>query len=341
MIYNIIKKVLFQLEPEKAHKFSMNCLAAFTNFMPKTVMDKIFINQPPNFLKIWDLNFKNEIGLGAGFDKNGEYLHPLSALGFGFLEIGTVTPLAQIGNPTPRLIRLPNDNALINRMGFNNKGMEEIYKNVDKWRQKNIHNIIIGGNIGKNKDTPNELAWQDYVLCFKRLYNVVDYFVVNVSSPNTTNLRELQDKFFLEKILSSLQNINIHNKPILLKIAPDLNEFQITQIIETSQQNKLKGIIACNTSLDRTNLLKSSEAIASKFGHGGLSGKPIKNKATEIISYIKNNSSSLDIIASGGIFTKKDVEEKRTAGAILFQVWTGFIYEGPFIVKKIMAKNNC
>ena len=336
MIYNLIKKMLFQLEPEKAHSFSMHCLTSFNNVMPKAIMDKIFNNKPTNLLKIWDLNFKNNIGLGAGFDKNGEYLDPLSALGFGFLEVGTVTPLPQVGNPTPRLIRLPQDKALINRMGFNNKGMEEIYKNLDKWRQKNSHSIILGGNIGKNKDTPNELAWQDYVLCFKRLYNVVDYFVVNVSSPNTPNLRALQDSFFLEKILSSLQNINIHNKPILLKIAPDLNEFQITEIIETSQQNKLKGIIACNTSLDRTNLEKSTQKIATTFGNGGLSGKPIKNKSSEIIQFIKNNSTSLDIIASGGIFTKNDLDEKRNAGAILFQVWTGFIYEGPFIVKKLL-----
>ena len=287
---------------------------------------------------IFGLKFPNRIGLGAGFDKNAKYLQELQTLGFGFVEIGTVTPRPQKGNEKPRLFRLVNDKALINRMGFNNEGVEEVSKRLKKWRKDEHNRFIIGGNIGKNKDTPNEEAWKDYEICFRALHPYVDFFVVNVSSPNTPGLRALQDKDSLKKILTQLQALNaeIHTpRPVLLKIAPDLTWTQIDDVIELANEINLDGLVATNTTIERNGLLTSNEAI-KQIGNGGLSGKPLNERSTEIVSYIgKKANPRIPIIASGGIFNAEDANEKFQAGASLIEVWTGFIYEGPFIVRKI------
>lgn len=300
------------------------------------------IDHPSLEKEVLGLKFKNPVGLGAGFDKNALYLNELEALGFGFVEIGTVTPKAQPGNEQPRLFRLPQDKALINRMGFNNEGVEFARKQLDRWHQKDKSNLssrmIIGGNIGKNKITPNEDAWKDYVTCFDSLFEVVDYFVVNVSSPNTPDLRELQEKGSLRKIFSELRNLNQgkpHPKPLLLKIAPDLTQEQLDDIIELSMEIKLDGLVATNTTIGRNGLITSVDRVES-IGNGGLSGKPLTTKSTEIVRYLSHQTNhSIPIIASGGIFTGVDAREKLESGASLVQVWTGFIYEGPAIVKNI------
>ena len=308
-------------------------------------------------LTVFDLYFKNPVGLGAGFDKNAKYLNELEALGFGFIEIGTVTPFPQEGNVKPRLFRLPKDKALINRMGFNNDGVEVVTKRLQDWRRQNEqrstnnvqrttvnqqcttnNNLIIGGNIGKNKVTPNEDAWKDYEICFNALHPYVDYFVVNVSSPNTPGLRELQEKESLRKILTHLQDQNkkfTAQKPILLKISPDLSFEQIDDVIDLALEINLDGLVASNTTIVR-NDLQTADADVIEIGSGGLSGLPVKNKSTEIVRYItERTGEKLPIIASGGIFSGKDAAEKINAGATLVQVWTGFIYKGPAIVKKI------
>lgn len=292
--------------------------------------------------RAFGLQFKNPVGLGAGFDKNARYLEELECLGFGFVEIGTVTPLPQTGNEKPRLYRLPKDKALINRMGFNNDGSDVIRKRLDEFRERNPDTkLIVGGNIGKNKVTPNEDAWKDYESCFKTLHPVVDYFVVNVSSPNTPGLRELQEKESLRKILSHLQMINnakAKAKPILLKIAPDLSPEQIDDVVSLALEIKLDGLVASNTTIRRNELETHPEKL-EKIGAGGLSGKPLTKRSTEIVHQIHSQTNSLvPIIASGGIFSGKDAEEKIDAGASLVQVWTGFIYEGPSISKRICKK---
>ncbi|HMK03482.1 MAG TPA: quinone-dependent dihydroorotate dehydrogenase, partial [Ferruginibacter sp.] len=294
---------------------------------------------------ILNLPFSNKVGLGAGFDKNAKYLTELEVLGFGFVEIGTVTPLPQAGNDKPRLFRLPKDKALINRMGFNNDGVEAITKRLQAWKLKsgqrttgNGQRMIIGGNIGKNKTTPNENAWKDYETCFNALHDHVDYFVVNVSSPNTPGLRELQEKDALHKILSNLQMQNLKfktQKPILLKIAPDLTTGQIDDVIDLALEIKLDGLVATNTTISREQL-KTQNAGLDNIGAGGLSGLPLKKRSTEIVRYIhQRTNGQIPVIASGGIFTGEDAKEKMDAGASLVQVWTGFIYEGPGIVKNI------
>lgn len=307
---------------------------------------------------IFNIRFPNRVGLGAGFDKNARYLNELEALGFGFVEIGTVTPKPQAGNDKPRLFRLPNDKALINRMGFNNDGVEVIVERLKNWHTSAIKNqqskIIIGGNIGKNKITPNEDAWEDYGLCFTALHPYVDYFVVNVSSPNTPGLRELQEKESLRKILTNLQRLNntlsplnekrettndkpetIFQKPILLKIAPDLAQEQIDDVIDLALEIKLDGLVAANTSISREQL-KTPKSQLEQVGAGGVSGLPVQKRSTEIVQYISQKTKGqIPIIASGGIFTAADAKEKMYAGASLVQVWTGFIYEGPGIVKNI------
>lgn len=297
---------------------------------------------------VMGMQFKNPVGLGAGFDKNAAYLHELEALGFGFVEIGTVTPKAQAGNDQPRLFRLPADQALINRMGFNNEGVAAIKKRLVNWNSRGKNSeLIVGGNIGKNKVTPNEEAWKDYTICFKELHNEVDYFVVNVSSPNTPGLRELQEKDALRKIFGELQSQNAGEKvpkPILLKIAPDLTQPQLDDIVDLSMEMQLSGLVATNTTLDRTNLSAISAALSNEIGMGGLSGKPVKEKSTQIVRYLsKQTNGTIPIIASGGIFTGEDAMEKLKAGASLIQVWTGFVYEGPSIVKNIctyLSKNK-
>lgn len=289
---------------------------------------------------IFNLQFPNKVGLGAGFDKNAKYLNELEALGFGFVEIGTVTPLPQAGNDKPRLFRLPKDKALINRMGFNNDGAKTIAGRLKEWKEKNSQRstLIIGGNIGKNKITPNEDAWKDYEKCFNALHEYVDYFVVNVSSPNTPGLRELQEKDSLRKILGQLKIKNEELKikrPILLKIAPDLNTEQLDDVIDLAMEIKLDGLVATNTTINRTGLITHNSQL-TKIGAGGLSGLPVKERSTEIVSYIhQKTKGQIPIIASGGIFTGEDAKDKINAGASLVQVWTGFIYEGPGIVKRI------
>jgi dihydroorotate dehydrogenase len=293
---------------------------------------------------LFNIQFPNRVGLGAGFDKNAKYLNELEALGFGFVEIGTVTPLLQAGNDKPRLFRLPKDKALINRMGFNNDGVEAVVERLKKVRsQKSKIKIVIGGNIGKNKVTPNEDAWKDYEKCFLALHDYVDYFVVNVSSPNTPGLRELQEKDALHKILTNLQSQNSKfnpstgsgPKPILLKIAPDLTTEQIDDVIDLALEIKLDGLVATNTTISRDRLLTPDSRLTT-IGAGGLSGLPVKARSTEIVKYIhQKTGGKIPIIASGGIFTGSDAKEKIEAGASLVQVWTGFIYEGPGIVKQI------
>ena len=282
---------------------------------------------------VFGLRFPNPVGLGAGFDKNARYLKELSVLGFGFTEIGTITPKAQEGNEKPRLFRLPADRALINRMGFNNEGVEAAARRLATWKDKNASDMIIGGNIGKNKSTPNEDAWRDYDICFRRLHDLADYFVVNVSSPNTPGLRALQEKDALSRILSNLQEINAgmpKRKPLLLKIAPDLTEGQLEDIVTLAGEVKLDGLVATNTTISREGLSAESAEMAANIGAGGLSGAPLREASTGILRRIMALSEGrIPVIASGGIFTARDAREKLDAGASLVQIWTGFVYEGP------------
>jgi dihydroorotate dehydrogenase len=331
----------------------MNCLKWFCYipFAKKILVRSFSIQNKQLNKELFGLPFKNPVGLAAGFDKNALYLNELEALGFGFVEIGTVTPRPQAGNDKPRLFRLPKDKALINRMGFNNDGVKVVAERLRQWhaicsKSANAHSplpihhsrLIIGGNIGKNKITPNEEAWRDYEICFRELFDCVDYFVVNVSSPNTPGLRELQEKDSLRKILSHLQTINRQNiipKPLLLKIAPDLTQEQIDDVIDLALEIKLDGLVASNTTINRTGLTTPDSRL-STIGAGGLSGKPLTIRSTEMLQYIhQKTNGQVPVIASGGVFTAADAMEKLNAGAALVQVWTGFIYEGPGIVKRI------
>ena len=345
-MYSILRNTLFLLDAEKAHYFSMNMLKLACKIpLLSWLIEKYFSIKNPSLSKVvLGLTFKNPIGLGAGFDKNAAYLKELETLGFGFVEIGTVTPIPQIGNEKPRLFRLPQDKALINRMGFNNDGVALIKKRLHQWKERNKNKpdeqrMIIGGNIGKNKITPNEEAWKDYEICFNELFDVVDYFVVNVSSPNTPGLRALQDKDALLKILGIIQKNNHAReipKPLLLKIAPDLTEEQLKDIAEIATKTKLDGIVSSNTTISRENLSTQSAIQAEAIGMGGLSGLPLKNQSDNILkSILTNTQSAIPIIASGGVFTGKDAKDKIEMGASLVQVWTGFIYQGPGIVKQI------
>lgn len=341
-MYKIIRQFLFLFDPEKVHHFSMGILTGICKIpFLKNRLHKSFAPENKT-IPLLNLSFKGWVGLAAGFDKNASYLAALKTLGFSHVEIGTVTPEPQAGNDKPRLFRLPQDKALINRMGFNNDGAEIIARRLQQWQvqEKNAaEKIIIGGNIGKNKITANEDAWKDYETCFKALHDYVDYFTVNVSSPNTPGLRALQEKDALEKILVHLQNININYavpKPILLKIAPDLNRAELDDVIDLAISINLDALVVSNTSLNRSTLSPASQLKAEKFGAGGLSGKPIKDFSTEMIQYIQQKTKGkLPIIASGGIFTGADAAEKINAGANLVQIYTGFIYEGPSIIKKI------
>lgn len=294
---------------------------------------------------VGNLTFRNPVGLGAGFDKNARYLRELDALGFGFVEIGTVTPRPQAGNDKPRLFRLIKDKALINRMGFNNDGVDMIAERLKSWRhnsqpQAPNAKLLIGGNIGKNKLTPNEDAWKDYEICFNTLHPYVDFFVVNVSSPNTPGLRALQEKDALRKILTHLQALNknfLVQRPIFLKIAPDLTWSQLDDVIQLAREIKLDGLVATNTTISRDGL-QTSRGQLEAVGAGGLSGAPLKKRATEVVRYLCDQlQGEIPVIASGGIFTAADAAEKMATGAALCEVWTGFIYEGPFIVKNICA----
>jgi dihydroorotate dehydrogenase len=343
-MYKFLRSILFLFPPEWVHYFSMNGLKLLCAAGFKKIITSCYKPRGNNQYSIFNIQFPNPVGLGAGFDKNARYLNELECLGFGFVEIGTVTPLPQTGNDKPRLFRLPKDKALINRMGFNNDGVKEIAKRLKEWKKKKSDSkFIIGGNIGKNKLTPNEDAWKDYEICFKELHPYVDYFVVNVSSPNTPGLRELQEKESLRKILSHLQTINttqIHPKPLLLKIAPDLTTEQIDDVIDLALEIKLDGLVAANTTISREKLVTHNSKLEA-FGAGGLSGLPLKHRSTEIVKYIcEKTKGKIPVIASGGIFTGDDAKEKLNAGASLVQVWTGFIYEGPGIVKKICKSLN-
>jgi len=343
-MYKVLRSILFLFPTEWVHYFSMNCLRLLCSIgIFRKLLAVSFTPKANGDLKSdsFNLQFKNPIGLGAGFDKNARYLRELETLGFGFVEIGTVTPLPQAGNDKPRLFRLPKDKALINRMGFNNDGVKVVSERLRQWSSQNDQSknsqLIIGGNIGKNKLTPNEDAWKDYEICFKELHHYVDYFVVNVSSPNTPGLRELQEKESLRKILRHLQMINNGKaiaRPILLKIAPDLTKEQLDDVIDLALEIKLDGLVATNTTIDRDGL--EHDVRTGTLQTGGLSGKPLQKRSTEIVKYIfEKAKGEIPIIASGGIFTSADAKEKLNAGASLVQVWTGFIYEGPSIVKKI------
>jgi dihydroorotate dehydrogenase len=344
-MYPLLRRLLFLFPAEDVHYFAMNCFKLINTIgLQKKVSTHFKTNIPSLHKEVFGLHFKNPVGLAAGFDKNACFLEELKALGFGFIEVGTVTPEPQPGNEKPRLFRLPLDKAIINRMGFNNDGVKAVSKRLNEWKTKNSQQLknnsrlVIGGNIGKNKATSNEQAWKDYEICFRELFDVVDYFVVNVSSPNTPGLRELQEKDSLRKILSHLQTINLQQstqKPILLKIAPDLSWQQIDDVIDIATEIKLDGLVATNTTISRESLNTDSSKIQS-MGAGGLSGAPLKERSTEIVRYINQKTTAqIPIIASGGIFTAGDAKEKLEAGASLVQVWTGFIYEGPGIVKSI------
>ncbi len=332
MYKNFIKPLLFLFSPETAHRLTTRLL----RFSPiRSVLKNMLVFEHPMLERnIFGLHFKNPVGLAAGFDKNAAHIDELAHMGFGFIEIGTVTPLPQSGNPQPRLFRLPEDEALINRMGFNNDGVAAVVENL----KKRTSEVIIGGNIGKNKITPNAEANHDYQICYEALYPVVDYFVVNVSSPNTPGLRALQEKEPLKQLLSMLKELNKAKpapKPILLKIAPDLTTQQLDDIVEICQEVALDGIIATNTTISREHLHTDHHAV-EKMGAGGLSGQPLRKRATEVIRYLSEKTQGkLPIIGVGGIALAKDVIEKLEAGACLVQVYTGFIYEGPAMVKKI------
>ncbi|MBK8625993.1 MAG: quinone-dependent dihydroorotate dehydrogenase [Saprospiraceae bacterium] len=339
MYQYLIKPFLFLLNPERAHHLTILLLRIVLNIPGgKWVFRKLYQVEDPKLQRtVLGLTFPNPVGLAAGFDKDGKYYNQMSALGFGFIEIGTVTPIAQAGNDKPRLFRIPQDDALINRMGFNNDGVAALVENLKK---RQASPLIIGGNIGKNKITPNENATDDYVKCFEALYEYVDYFVVNVSSPNTPGLRELQEKAPLTALLSTLKQKNTtkpKRKPILLKIAPDLTDTQLDDIIDIVTETKIDGIIATNTTLDRSKLTVATEHI----GMGGLSGKPLKKRSTEVIRYIYQKSKgSFTIIGVGGIENTKDAQEKLDAGASLVQVYSGLVYQGPGLIKRILKGLN-
>lgn len=331
------KPLAFLFPPEKAHHLT---LIGLKLILAVPVLSNLFRNYFTVEDKrlertVFGLTFKNPVGLAAGFDKDGQHYQAMAALGFGFIELGTVTPVGQAGNPQPRLFRLPADEALINRMGFNNEGVDAL---VERLKEGQPHRLIIGGNIGKNKNTPNEEAHLDYEKCFLALFPYVDYFVVNVSSPNTPNLRALQEKEPLTRLLSLLQSLNQQQstpKPILLKIAPDLTNGQLDDIITIVQDTKIDGIIATNTTIDRSGLATPDERIAD-IGMGGLSGQPAKHRATEVIRYLHQKSNGqLVIIGVGGIGSAADAIEKIEAGATLVQIYSGLVYEGPGLVKRI------
>ncbi len=335
-MYKIVRSFLFLFNPEFIHNLSFK-LIKFGAIIPGKMWGwrLLFkVNDTRLEREVFGLRFNNPVGLAAGFDKDAKLFDELASFGFGFIEIGTVTPLPQDGNPKPRLFRLKEDNAIINRMGFNNEGIEAI---VARLRRKKS-NIIIGGNIGKNKVTPNERAVNDYEICFEKLFPYVDYFTVNVSSPNTPGLRELQGKGPLTVVLKRLQELNSqkeNRKPILLKIAPDLSNKQLDDIILIVSDTNIDGVVATNTTIDRSSL-KTDKNKIEEIGNGGLSGKPVKERSTEVIKYLSEKSNkAFPIIGVGGIHSAKDAIEKLEAGATLLQVYTGFIYEGPTLVKRI------
>ncbi len=347
MYKTIIRPLFFRFDPEKIHYFTFSLI----RFLHKLGFGSIFrsiykVKSPKLERDLFGLKFPNPVGLAAGFDKDAKLYKELSNFGFGFIEVGTVTPKPQAGNEKPRLFRLKEDAAIVNRMGFNNGGVEEAVERLKSnssapladqnsvAERSRSHRVLIGGNIGKNKITPNEEAVNDYIICFDALFDYVDYFVVNVSSPNTPNLRALQEKKPLTDLLQTLQNRNnvkAKRKPILLKIAPDLTDEQLLDIIEIVATTKIDGVIATNTTISRDGLTSEN-----KSEMGGLSGKPLNKRATEVIRFLSEKSNkAFPIIGVGGIHSAEDALEKIDAGASLVQLYTGFIYEGPGLVKRI------
>jgi len=331
MYKSILRPILFKFDPEAVHHFTFSFIKTIQQIPgARSIIKSIYqINDKRLEREVFGLKFKNPVGLAAGLDKDAKIYNELDAFGFGFIEIGTITPKAQEGNPKKRLFRLKEDSGIINRMGFNNGGIELAVS-----RLKQNKGVLIGGNIGKNKITPNENAVDDYLICFEALYDYVDYFVVNVSSPNTPGLRALQDKEPLMELLGTLQKKNLEKlkaKPILLKIAPDLTDDQLLDIIEIINETKIAGVIATNTTISREGLKSENKAEM-----GGLSGKPLKERSTEVIRFLSEKSNkSFPIIGVGGIHTAADALEKLEAGAALVQIYTGFIYEGPGLIKEI------
>ena len=340
MYKTIIRPLFFSFDPEKIHHFTFSMVRFFHKIGFGGIFRSIYkIEDPKLERELFGLKFPNPVGLAAGFDKDAKLYKELSNFGFGFIEIGTVTPKPQAGNEKPRLFRLKEDAAVINRMGFNNGGVEEAVERLKENAKRN-RRVLIGGNIGKNKITPNEEAVNDYLICFDALYDYVDYFVINVSSPNTPNLRELQEKKPLSELLQTLQNKNMAMsvraqsrtyKPILLKIAPDLTNDQLLDIIDIVFETKIAGVIATNTTISRDGLCSDN-----KTEMGGLSGKPLTKRATEVIRFLSEKSNkAFPIIGVGGIHSEEDALEKLEAGASLVQLYTGFIYEGPGLIKRI------
>ncbi len=336
MYKTVIRSFLFLFDPEKIHRFTFSLIKFLTSLpgVPALLRSLFKVTDKRLERNLFGLTFKNPVGLAAGFDKNAVLYNELGNFGFGFIEIGTVTPNAQAGNPKKRLFRLKADNGLINRMGFNNYGVESAIENL----KKNKGNLLIGGNIGKNTDTmPNDYT-RDYLECFEALHPFVDYFVLNVSCPNVGSHAKLTDKDYLIELITAIQNVNkkySKKKPVLLKIAPDLNNIQLDEIIEIVAITNISGIIASNTSVNREGL-KASDELLDSIGYGGLSGKPIGEKSTKVIKYLAENSNkAFPIIGVGGIHSADDALEKIEAGADLVQIYTGFIYEGPSLVKKI------
>lgn len=332
MYKSLVRRIFFLFDAEKVHHFTFSLLKLLFKIplVSNIVKASQFVKDVKLERKLFGITFKNPVGLAAGFDKNAVLFDELSNYGFGFIEIGTVTPKPQGGNPKKRIFRLIKDKAIINRMGFNNDGVEAVVKRLKTKKTK----ILIGGNIGKNKITPNNRAVDDYLICFNALFDVVDYFVVNVSSPNTPNLRDLQEKEPLTKLLNRLQaenHLKVKRKPILLKIAPDLTDSQLMDIIDIVKITKIDGVIATNTTISR-------EGLYSKYKNetGGLSGMPLTKRSTEVIRFLAEKSNkAFPIIGVGGIHSAQDALEKLNAGADLIQLYTGFIYEGPSLVKKI------
>ncbi|WP_442266244.1 quinone-dependent dihydroorotate dehydrogenase [Tenacibaculum sp. ZS6-P6] len=336
MYKSIIRPIFFLFDPEKIHHFTFSLVKGISKvpFVSSIFRGLYQINDKRLERNLFGLTFKNPVGLAAGFDKNAVLYNELANFGFGFIEIGTVTPKGQVGNPKQRLFRLKDDKGIINRMGFNNEGLSAAISQL----KKNKGKVIIGGNIGKNTATKPENYTDDYTVCFEELHPYVDYFVLNVSCPNVSSHAKLEDAAYLKELITEVQKINSSKekqKPILLKIAPDLNNNQLDEIIDLVAETKIDGVIASNTSVDRTGL-KASEERLKAIGNGGLSGQPIKSKSTRVIKYLADNSNkAFPIVGVGGIHSEKDALEKIEAGADLVQIYTGFIYEGPSLIKRI------
>lgn len=334
-MYRLLKILLFRLDPERAHHLTMGWLTALIRIPGMAFLLRLLYAPAAQGMekKIGGMTFRHPVGLAAGFDKDARYLRAMALLGFSHVEVGTVTPRPQTGNPKPRLFRLVRSRALINRMGFNNAGVEAMALRLKRPRPAGLR---VGANIGKNKDTPNEQAVQDYLVCFQKLYALVDYFTVNVSSPNTPGLRALQDKEPLTRLLTTLQEHNPGRKPVFLKIAPDLSVAQLDDIVQIVMDTGITGVIATNTTIAREGLLEPARQIES-IGAGGLSGEPLLKKSMEVVQYLSRKSHGrFVIIGAGGIHDAESARGHLSAGADLLQLYTGLIYTGPSVVQEII-----